>query len=211
MPTFTNWKISHENADFWLPVKSRSASNSGVWSWVAASTFGEDYLLPKQSSHLVCHLFCFWIPCLLRSFTSPLLAFEFATLVFWFQGIGMCLLVNRRPRDLLRSFGLIAWSTYRSIHIRLETRPPQQCFQNRGCCNSISISGPCLKLFSCTSSMTEIPMLKYLGQGQVRLYRCLINMIFKRVCVPQSMWSLSRSIHTVLLPKIDLLRMSLYS
>lgn len=79
----------HMKCRFWLLLKSRSSSNSWGCSWVAAPTVGEACPLQDPILYL---LFSFkmsasfvYITCLLP------LACDFATLVFWFQGIVMCI------------------------------------------------------------------------------------------------------------------------
>lgn len=111
--------------------------------------------LPRSSPHTSYFLIP---PSFICITCTSLLACEFATLVLWFQGLMMCLFTSKGPWELLRSFCLIAWSTCRSINIRLETGS-SLLFPKQAAAVSAALLGP-LKLSSYIPSGTEIPMVK---------------------------------------------------
>lgn len=134
--------------------------------------------LPRSSPHTSYFLIP---PSFICITCTSLLACEFATLVLWFQGLMMCLFTSKGPWELLRSFCLIAWSTCRSINIRLETGS-SLLFPKQAAAVSAALLGP-LKLSSYIPSGTEIPMVKKKkksGLGQVRIHWGLTNSWFSK-------------------------------
>lgn len=117
LPTFTNWKISPENAGFGFPWKAKIWQQWGC-SWVAAATFGAARPSNFQSlHHLISYKLSAWFIYITRLLP---LACEFATLPL-VSGHGDVLPPDKGPGDLLRALRWMGVEHVQACEHRLET------------------------------------------------------------------------------------------